>query len=187
MAFYCLHACNECFFKLCILDCGRFLRFDSCSAEKERFDYAQVFIATSTLEIINCSESILIDGEMVTVKILEGWGFNMGDDACLYEDDEGSNDEQTNLDDVRVDQELEVNGNFLVDKIVHDSVVSEGNYKILEDKVVLACNNSETGEGAGCPTKHNSCGQDAGNIAAVDLQPVITANYGSAGGLCYVY
>lgn len=65
-----LHAWNETFFKLCTLDCGRYLRTDSCSVEKERFDYARVLIATSNIEIINCFETILINGELMTVKIV---------------------------------------------------------------------------------------------------------------------
>jgi hypothetical protein len=51
--------------------------------ERERFDYARVLIATPMLEIINCQESIIIDGVLVTVKIVEEWGFNIGDDACF--------------------------------------------------------------------------------------------------------
>lgn len=50
-----LHALNESFFKLCVLDCGRFLSSDPCSMEKERFDFARVLIATSSLEIVNCT------------------------------------------------------------------------------------------------------------------------------------
>jgi len=57
-----LHAWNESFFKLCLLDVGRFMRADSCTVEKERFDYARILVATSSVEIINCSEKLLIDG-----------------------------------------------------------------------------------------------------------------------------
>jgi len=89
-----LHAWNESFFKLCVLYCGRFIHSDSCSVEKERLDYALVFIVTSSFEIINCSEALLIDGEM-KVNIIEEWGFNIGDDACLYDVEDGSNDAQS--------------------------------------------------------------------------------------------
>lgn len=47
-----LHACNASFFKLCVFDCGRFLRVDNCSIAKERFDYARILVATSSLEVI---------------------------------------------------------------------------------------------------------------------------------------
>jgi len=65
-----IHAWNESFFKLCILDYGRFLRTDVCSVEKERFDYARVLVATTSYEILNCSEEVLIDGEVIMVKIV---------------------------------------------------------------------------------------------------------------------
>jgi len=85
-----LHAWNENFFKLCVLDCGRYLRTDSCSLSRERFDYARVLIATSSLDVVNVTENILIDGESVEIKIVEEWGFNMGEDVCLYEEDDKS-------------------------------------------------------------------------------------------------
>ncbi|MCI34307.1 hypothetical protein A2U01_0055526, partial [Trifolium medium] len=56
-----LHAWNENFFKLCVFDCGRFLRADSCSADKDRLDFARVLVATSDLEIIKRVESLLVD------------------------------------------------------------------------------------------------------------------------------
>jgi len=33
-----LHALCESFFKLCIMDCGRYLKIDSVALEKEQFD-----------------------------------------------------------------------------------------------------------------------------------------------------
>ena len=66
-----LHVWNETFFKLCVLDCGCYLRTDSCTLDREIFDYARVLIATSSLEIINLVKKLLIDGELVEVKIIE--------------------------------------------------------------------------------------------------------------------
>jgi len=83
-----LHAWNEAFFKLCVFNCGRFLRTDCCSVDKDRFDYARVLIATSSLDVVDCVENIVVDGEIVEIKIVEEWGFNIGDDACLYEPEE---------------------------------------------------------------------------------------------------
>jgi len=117
-----LHAWNEIFYKLCVLECGRFLRSDSCSVEKERFDYARVLIAASSFEIINCFEALLIDGDMVKVKIIVEWGFNIGDDACLYEDGYGSNDAHSEHDDLQMDHGMDVNADLLVDKLVKDLV-----------------------------------------------------------------
>jgi len=90
-----IHAWNESFFKLCILDCVRFLRTDECSVEKERFDYARVLVATTSYEILNCSEEVLIDGEVVTVKIIEEWGFNIGENTCLFEEEDEARETQS--------------------------------------------------------------------------------------------
>jgi hypothetical protein len=79
-----LHAWNESFFKLCVLGCGRYLRTDSCSLDKERFDYARVLVATSSLEIVSLVDKLLIDGVLVDVKIVEECGFNIGEVACLF-------------------------------------------------------------------------------------------------------
>lgn len=84
-----IHAWSESFFKLCVFDCGIFLRVDNCTLSKERFDYARVLLATTSLEILNCTDKILIDGVLVELKIIEEWGFSIGEDACLLEDDCG--------------------------------------------------------------------------------------------------
>lgn len=47
-----LHAWNDNFFKLYVLDCGRFLCTDSFLVDKDKFDYARVLIATSSLDIV---------------------------------------------------------------------------------------------------------------------------------------
>ncbi|GAU35790.1 hypothetical protein TSUD_56670 [Trifolium subterraneum] len=52
-----IHAWNVNFFKLCVFYCGRFLRADSVSADRDRLDFARVLIATPDLEIINREES----------------------------------------------------------------------------------------------------------------------------------
>jgi hypothetical protein len=36
-----LHAWNIEFFKLCVLDCGRLLRVDDMTLDRDRFDYAR--------------------------------------------------------------------------------------------------------------------------------------------------
>lgn len=41
-----LHAWNENFFTLCVFECGRYLKADNCSLNRERFNYARVLIAT---------------------------------------------------------------------------------------------------------------------------------------------
>ena len=94
--------------------------------EKERFDYARVLVATSSYEIINCSEEILIDGVLVTVKIFEEWGFNIGEDACLFEEEDEVKEEPLEQEDVQVDHRMDANANILVEKLVNDLVVSKG-------------------------------------------------------------
>jgi hypothetical protein len=45
-------------------------------------------LATSSLEVINFTERILIDGVLVELKIIVEWGFTLGEDACLLEEDD---------------------------------------------------------------------------------------------------
>lgn len=59
---------------------------DNCTIAKDQFDYARVLLATSSLDVINFTEKILIDGEIVELKIIEEWGFEIGEDACSLED-----------------------------------------------------------------------------------------------------
>lgn len=66
-----LHAWNRSFFKLCVFDCGRYLRSDMCSVNREWFDFARVLISTSSLDVVNVSEQILVNGVMVNIKIIE--------------------------------------------------------------------------------------------------------------------
>lgn len=93
-----------------------FFLTDSCSVDKEKFDYARVLIATSSFEIINCTDELMIDGELV--KILEEWGFNIGDDDCLYDEDEDGSDTQTEKEEGKVDPGLDGNAEILVEKLV---------------------------------------------------------------------
>jgi hypothetical protein len=66
-----LHAWNESFFKLCVLDCGIFLRADSYTVEKDRFDFARVLIATSSLDVVKYVERLLVDDSVVDVQVIE--------------------------------------------------------------------------------------------------------------------
>jgi len=117
-----LHAWNENSFKLCVFDCGRYLRADTCSLNRERFDYARVLVATSTLDVVNVSDQILVDGVLVEIKIIEEWGFNVGKDACLFQaDDKSVTSNPKNLytqDDIEIDKNVEI----LADNIMKDLV-----------------------------------------------------------------
>jgi hypothetical protein len=70
-----LHAWNEFLFKLCILDCGCYLRAVSYTIDKARLDYARVLIATYAMEVIKGVEKLLVDGVMVEITIMEEWGY----------------------------------------------------------------------------------------------------------------
>ena len=83
-----IHAWSETFFKLCVMDCGTFLRTDDCSSERGRFDYARVLVSTPSLDIVSSGLRVMVDGALVVIKIIEEWGFNIGEDACLFESDE---------------------------------------------------------------------------------------------------
>jgi hypothetical protein len=83
-----LHAWNINFFKLCIFDCGRLLKVDDSTLEKERFDYARVLLSTTALEVINTNATIMVDDALFDFKIIEEWGYSIGEDACLFDEEE---------------------------------------------------------------------------------------------------
>jgi len=55
----------------------------------------------------------------VEIKIIEEWGFNIGEDACLFEDD-GEQNSQSDFAEVQGDPEAAKNVDSLVDKLVKD-------------------------------------------------------------------
>jgi len=114
-----LHAWSDDFFKLCVMDCETFLRTNLVSLDRVRFDYARVLIVTSSLDIVDCVESLLIDDVMVDVKIVEEWGFKIGEDACLFEEGEESPSQSDN-EDAPVDIEARNNVENFVDKIIEE-------------------------------------------------------------------
>ncbi|GAU38645.1 hypothetical protein TSUD_276840 [Trifolium subterraneum] len=59
-----VHAWNVIFFKFCGFVCGSFLCVYSCSADKDRLDFARV-----------------------EVKVVEEWGYALGEDTCLFDDE----------------------------------------------------------------------------------------------------
>jgi hypothetical protein len=112
-----LSAWNVDFFKLCVFECGRFIRADSCSAEKDRLDFARVLIATSDLAIVSRVERVLVDGAQVAIKIVEEWGYAMGEDTCLFEEENGSEASQNDEAERHGEPEDCHNAEVLVDKI----------------------------------------------------------------------
>jgi hypothetical protein len=111
-----LHAWNESFFKLCVFDCGRFLRADNYTLDKDRLDFARVLIATSSLEVVKRVERLMVDDTIVEVQVIEEWGYDMGDDACLLVDDRAVEASLYDRDEDRRDPET----SHHVDKMVED-------------------------------------------------------------------
>lgn len=66
-----LHAWNKNFFKLCVLESVRYLRTGSWSLDRVRFDFVRVLIATTSLDLVNTTEQILLDGVLCDIKIIE--------------------------------------------------------------------------------------------------------------------
>lgn len=69
-------------------------------------------------------DKLLIDGVLVEIKIMEEWGFNIGEDACLFEDD---NDSKVSLNDqieCHGDPEINNNADVLVEKLVEEERLS---------------------------------------------------------------
>jgi hypothetical protein len=116
-----LHAWNEIFFKLCVMDCGRYLRADSYTVEKVRLDYARILIATPALEVVNRVEKLLVEGELVEIKIVEEWGMALGEDACLYDNEPESETYHSDNEAAHCDPEASNNVDMLVDKIVKEA------------------------------------------------------------------
>jgi hypothetical protein len=124
-----LHAWNEDFFRLCVFDCGRFLRADNYIVEKDRLDFARVLIATSSLAVVKRVERLLVDGAIVDVHVIEEWGYDLGDDAFLLVDDRVTEASLQGDEELRCDPEA----SHQVDKLVEDYANGLG----LEDGPVL--------------------------------------------------
>ena len=81
-----IHAWNTKFFKLCVSHCGKFVRTDECTVDKGRIDFARVLITTTSLEVLNTTTVVLVDGRQVSIKLMEEWGCCLGEDAFLTEE-----------------------------------------------------------------------------------------------------
>jgi len=168
-----VHAWSEDCFKLCVLDCGRYLRTDGCTLNRERFDYARVLVATSSLDIVNVTDSILIDGVEVNIKMCEEWGFNLGDDTCLYDVEEGSN--SSNDDghtDLPRDPDAVNNVDTLVDNLVNELIADENDIFSHHSEAATAEHvSSEPVTGRGVPG--HSPGAASGSVDRLKRIPVI--------------
>jgi hypothetical protein len=113
------HAWNEDFFRLCVMETGRFIRTDECTVDKARMDFARILISTSHLEIVNKTSEFSIDGCLYVIKLVEEWGCNLGEDAFLREDESESVPETSPQFNDANDME-EVQGEWELDDLVTD-------------------------------------------------------------------
>jgi len=121
-----LHAWNESFFKLCVMDCGRYLRSDGASIDKERLDFARVLLSTFSVEIINVVDNILVGDTLVELKIIEEWGFNLGEDVCQFEEDDMSVTSHADHEEVARGEDVENAVDLIVEKLEEEVGEAEG-------------------------------------------------------------
>ena len=142
-----LNAWNINFLKLCVFDCGWFLKVDDSSLEKERFDYARVLLSTASLELIKIDATILVDGVLFELKIIEELGFSLGEDvrdgvnygtAEVREDDTAREDVKALVHQLSEDWEEEGRGHDSVQRyrviLVEPSVIVGGGLAQLCEK-----------------------------------------------------
>jgi hypothetical protein len=171
-----LHAWNVNFFRLCVMDCGRFLRPDSYTVARDRLDYARVLISTSALAVVKKEEKLLVDGSLVEIQIIEEWGFDLGDDACLMEDDVESKVSLDADNESRGDPEASNQVDMLVDQIA----------KEVEDVNCIASQQQEDAmqpvRTSGTPQVARAGCRDQGSINTV-LEPTVIGSASSGGGV----
>lgn len=108
------------FFRLCAFDLGRVMRVDVPTIDRDWLDYARILIATSSLEVIIATTDVLIDDVLVTIKVVEEWGFSLGEDACLSEE-ESTGDVNENVEDIGDSGVInDMRDGDLVDNLVND-------------------------------------------------------------------
>ena len=103
---------------------------------KERFDYARVMVSLSSLDVVNFLEHILVDGVLVEIKIVEEWGFNLGEDVCLYDEDEQLVTSTPDNVEFHDDFDLDKNVEILADNIIKDLVENNGSMDVVDGRFV---------------------------------------------------
>jgi hypothetical protein len=162
------------------------LRTDNCSLNRERFDFARVLISTPSLEVLNTSDQIIVDGVTLDIKIVEELGINLGDDVCLYEEDDKSESSSPDKEDFHDDFEMNNHVDILADKIAKDlatdAIVINDSNKDVNSQVEPHCTNgfqpaavSSTGR-----STNSSNSQSVDSISKVQnytaLEGIITAS-----------
>jgi len=154
---------------------------------RERFDYAKVLVATASLDIVNTTDIILIDGELVDIKMCEEWGFNLGDDACLFDAEEESNcsndDGHANF---QRDSEVAHNVDILVDNIVNGLTKDEKTILLNQDKAVTVEHASSERDVAGGPSGRapSTVNESVGQHKQSHVHRLIASFEGVEEGVC---
>ncbi|GAU30400.1 hypothetical protein TSUD_364460 [Trifolium subterraneum] len=113
------------FFTLVFSNWMRFLRADSVSVDRDRLDFARVLIATPELEIIKRVENILVDGSLSEIKIVEEWGYSLGDDTCLFEEESDVEGSGTDNEVEHINRDNRHDVDLVVEKLVNELVEDE--------------------------------------------------------------
>lgn len=160
-----LHACNVAFFKLCVYDCGRLLRLDDFIVEKQRFDYSRVLLSTTSLEIIDTEATILVDGVLYDFKIIEEWGFSLGEDACLFDDEESHDDVNSDMGGAHDDGDVSCDVDDLLNHLSEDW---------------------KQGDGEHCTTPSNDCAYGGSMKTPTVVVPVLASTSLTSPAACSV-
>ncbi|GAU10105.1 hypothetical protein TSUD_422320 [Trifolium subterraneum] len=67
--------------------------------------------------IIKRVERVRVDGALVEIKIVEEWGYAMGEDTCLFEEEIASEASQSDCEEGHVDPNVRRNVDMLIDNI----------------------------------------------------------------------
>ncbi|PNX72734.1 putative sulfate transporter, partial [Trifolium pratense] len=181
-----LQAWNENFFKLCVFDCGRLLRVDNGSLERERIDFARVLIATPTLEIVNTAVTVLVDGILNEVKIVEEWGFNLGEDKCLVGDDAVSVTSHSDHEEGQGDPEVSCHFDNMVENLakgmnVEDDIESQENFEFSKSRGGVEGGSKNVGEAGACSTTRGEehVDRSKGSVSVIGDSPISKGSQGS--------
>lgn len=94
---------------------------------RKHFDFARVLIVMSSLDVVNMVDKILVYSVLIEIKIIDEWRFNLGEDDCMFEEDDGSKSSYSYHADVQGDLEAGNHVDILVDKIVEELAEEEHN------------------------------------------------------------
>ncbi|MCI81152.1 DUF4283 domain protein, partial [Trifolium medium] len=61
--------------------------------------------------------TVLVDGTLVEVKIVEEWGYAIREDTCLFEEESGSEEPQSEFGEGHGDPEVRYNVDVMVERI----------------------------------------------------------------------